>query len=187
VHDGWNVDIVEGLLGRRGSRSDAGMTAGAERPMEQTPEPASPLNEKIIRGVSGFARFIAFILILLLMVVVTLTTTELAVLIVRGISRATRTSLLDVEQMLELYGAFLLVLVGMELLTSLKTYVRHGSVDVEVVLEVALVALAQKIIILEPSVSPMKQFGLAALILALAAAFWWVHSTRHPRAPTAAG
>jgi uncharacterized membrane protein (DUF373 family) len=111
------------------------------------------------------------------MVVVTLSTFELALLTVRDLSLA-REKLLDTYEMFDLFGFFLLVLVGMELITSLKEYVRVGAVQVEVVLEVALIALAQRVIILDPGAPPHSQFGLAALILALAGSFWCVRASR---------
>jgi uncharacterized membrane protein (DUF373 family) len=109
--------------------------------------------------------------------VVTLTTFELALLTFKDLWHA-REKLLDADEMFDLFGFFLLVLVGMELLTSLKQYVRVGAVQVEVVLEVALVALAQKVIILNPGARPSAVFGLAALILALAGSFWLVRTAR---------
>jgi uncharacterized membrane protein (DUF373 family) len=144
------------------------------------------VSERLVALVKGFERGIAFALLVLLVVVVTLATIELGVLLYKDVVVA-REQLLNVEQTFELFGSFLLVFVGLELLTSLKEYVRHGSVHVEVVLEVALVALAQKLIILNPKSSPLTQLGLAALVLALAGAFWCVRAARarHPAQPPA--
>ena len=145
-------------------------------------EPKLPVSERVALLVKLFERAVAFALLLLLVVVVTLATLELAGLVFRDVSLA-RNTLLDADQLLELFGAFLLVLIGMELLTSLKDYVRHGAVRAEIVLEVALIAIAQKVIILNPRTSALNQFSLAALILALAGAFWWVRTARRRRAP----
>jgi uncharacterized membrane protein (DUF373 family) len=150
--------------------------------VEPTHDPVQSASAKVVRFVKGFERIVAFTLLVLLMIVVTLTTFELAVLTFRDLSLA-RWKLLDVEQMLDLFGFFLLVLVGTELLASLKEYVRVGAVQMEVVFEVALVALAQKVIILNPVADPVSQFGLAALILALAGSFWFVRSTRRRHEP----
>ena len=150
--------------------------------MESTPKPGPPLSEKVVGFVKGFERIVAFALLVLLMIVVTLSTFELALLTVRDLSIA-REKLLDADLMFDLFGFFLLVMVGMELLTSLKQYVRVGAVHVEVVLEVALIALAQKVIILNPGAPPHSQFGLAALILALAGSFWCVRASRRAHEP----
>jgi uncharacterized membrane protein (DUF373 family) len=145
--------------------------------------PKPPVSERVSAFVLLFERSVAFALLVLLVIVVTLATAELAGLVVRDVRLATN-ALLETEKMLELFGAFLLVLVGMELLTSLKEYVRNGAVRAETVLEVALIALAQKVIILNPRANPLEHLGLAALILSLAAAFWWVRTARRRRAVT---
>src|SRR5512133_188487 len=125
--------------------------------MEPTNPPPLPLTERVVAITKGFERVIAFVLLLLLMIVVTLATAELGKLLYKDLF-VSRETLLDVEHMFELFGGFLLIFVGLELLTSLKAYVRHGAVHVEVVLEVALVALAQKVIVLNPRSDPLKQF-----------------------------
>jgi uncharacterized membrane protein (DUF373 family) len=154
--------------------------------MEPTHGPELPeQSEKVVTIVKYFERFIAVALLFLLMIVVTLATVELAALLYKDLFVIRGKTLLDVEQTFELFGSFLLVFVGLELLTSLKAFVRKGTVHVEVVLEVALVALAQKVILLSPTSGPLVQLGVAALILALAGALWWVRDARHRHRPPA--
>jgi uncharacterized membrane protein (DUF373 family) len=143
-------------------------------------EPKLPVSERVAAFVKLFERAVAFALLVLLVVVVTLTTIELAGIVARDLSLA-KNALLDADQLLELFGAFLLVMIGLELLTSLKDYVRHAAVRAELVLEVALIAVAQKVIILNPRAGALAQLSLAALILALAGAFWWVRTARRRR------
>ena len=65
-------------------------------------------------------------------------------------------------------------LIGVELLEMLKAYVKKDVIHVRVVLEVALIAMARKIIIEEPNVVPnLTLFGIAALILALRIALYF--------------
>jgi uncharacterized membrane protein (DUF373 family) len=131
------------------------------------------------RVVKGFEMVIVTVLMLLLMVIVAISTAELGWVLVRDFS-SVRGMVLDVEEMLEVFGFFLLVLVGLELLTSLKLYVRKGMVQVELVLEVALIGVAQKVIVLDTSrTGGMTLLGLATLILSLAAAYYLVRVARH--------
>jgi uncharacterized membrane protein (DUF373 family) len=128
-----------------------------------------------------FERVVVLVLVSFLMVVVAITTLELGWLLLRDILSMGRL-MLDVEEMLELFGFFLLVLIGLELITTLKVYMGEGVVHGEVVLEVALIAVAQKIIILDTSrASGLTVFGLATLIVALAASFWLVRAAGHRR------
>jgi uncharacterized membrane protein (DUF373 family) len=149
--------------------------------MENAPPPegrVSVLWRRFTDLVGSFERAVVFALIVLLMIVVGAATAELGVELAKDLT-SRETSLLDVEEMFSLFGYFLLVLIGLELLKTLKTYVHEGVVQVEVVLEVALIAVAQKLIILNLSkVAPPFVYGLAALILTLSLAFWLV---RHGR------
>jgi uncharacterized membrane protein (DUF373 family) len=133
---------------------------------------------KWTRLINRYERIVIYILLALLMVVIAVSVAELAWLLLKDLSWAGGL-LLDTDEMFNLFGFFLLVLIGVELLTTLKTYISESVVHVEVVLEVALIAIAQKIIILDASkVGPLYLFGLAGLVLTLAAAFWWVRVAR---------
>jgi uncharacterized membrane protein (DUF373 family) len=76
--------------------------------------------------------------------------------------------------LLEIFGYFLLVLIGEELIETLKAYLKKDVIHVRVVLEVALIAVARKVIIEEPNNLPsLTLFGIAALILALGIASYF--------------
>ncbi|MGA9584944.1 MAG: phosphate-starvation-inducible PsiE family protein [Terracidiphilus sp.] len=109
----------------------------------------------------------------LLIVVVLLSTVHLGALIVEEVLKPPRW-LIPVEGLLDIFGYFLLVLIGVELLETLKAYLRKDVIHVRVVLEVALIAMARKVIIEEPNTVPgTTLFGIAALILALGIAFYF--------------
>ena len=118
----------------------------------------------------------------MLVVVMLLSTAHLAVLIGEEIWKPPRW-LIPVQGLLDIFGYFLLVLIGVELLETLKAYVRKDVIHVRVVLEVALIAMARKVIIEEPNaVSSLTLLGIAALILALAVAFYFERQAK--RDPT---
>ena len=83
--------------------------------------------------------------------------------------------MLHVEQLLELIGSFLLVLIGLELLDTVKTYLTSKKVHVEVVLLVSIIAIARKVVILEPKdIDSLKLIGIAAIIAALTIGYYFV-------------
>jgi uncharacterized membrane protein (DUF373 family) len=123
-------------------------------------------------------RFTVMVLAGMLLVVVVLSTAHLAVLIGEEIWKPPR-FLIPVQGLLEIFGYFLLVLIGVELLETLKAYLKKDTIHVRVVLEVALIAMARKAIIEEPSTTPgLTLFGVAALILALGIAFYFERQTQ---------
>lgn len=118
-------------------------------------------------------KFVVLILAGLLTIVMVLSTIHLGVLIAGEIWKPPR-FLIHVQGLLEIFGFFLLVLIGVELLETLKAYLRKDVIHVRVVLEVALIAMARKVIVEEPNNIPsLTLFGIAALILALGVAFYF--------------
>jgi uncharacterized membrane protein (DUF373 family) len=103
----------------------------------------------------------------MLVVVLILSTIHLGVLIGEEIMARPR-FLIRVQGLLDIFGYFLLVLIGVELIETLKAYLKEATLHLRVVLEVALIAMARKVIIEEPNDVPsLTLFGIAALILAL--------------------
>lgn len=87
--------------------------------------------------------------------------------------------LLEIDELLELFGLFLLVLIGIELLHSVKTYIVRREFHLETILTVALVAVARKIIVLEPKELPEGTLlGIAALVIALALGYYIMRRSR---------
>jgi uncharacterized membrane protein (DUF373 family) len=118
-------------------------------------------------------RLIAVALSVLLIIVVALSTVHLGFLIAEEIWQTPK-FLIPVQGLIDIFAFFLLVLIGVELLETLKAYLRKDVLHVRVVLEVALIAMARKVIILEPDhVSGLTLLGVAALILALGVAFYF--------------
>jgi uncharacterized membrane protein (DUF373 family) len=128
-------------------------------------------------------KFTVFALAGMLAVVVLLSTLHLGVLITQEVWAPPR-FLIRVQGLLEIFGYFLLVLIGVELLETLKAYLKKDIIHVRVVLEVALIAMARKVIIEEPNAVPgVTLFGIAALILALGIAFYFERQAKREVVP----
>jgi uncharacterized membrane protein (DUF373 family) len=83
--------------------------------------------------------------------------------------------LLRTGELLELFGQFLLVLIGIELLHSMKVFAVRRVVHLEAVFIVAMIAVARKVIVLEPTALPDGALlGIAAIALALALGYFVV-------------
>lgn len=86
--------------------------------------------------------------------------------------------MLEMHELLDIFGLFLLVLLGLELLETMKAYLRENIVHVEVVMIVAIIAIARKVIILDLKVlDGMTLIGLAALLAALAFGYVYIKRT----------
>lgn len=121
-----------------------------------------------------FERIITIILILLMVVVVSLATLDLGWGIVQEVIKPPFI-FIDVEKLLDIFGLFLLVLIGIELLDTIRAYLKEHVVHEEVILAAALIAVARKVIVLDvKKTDPLIIFGIAAIILAVSAAYWIV-------------
>ena len=119
-----------------------------------------------------FEYVIVFSLIIMMVIVVVLTTVELGWIIIRDIITPP-IIILEIDELLEIFGFFLLVLIGIELLETIKAYLINHVIHVEIVLEVALIAIARKVIILDINrYESLTLVGVAALISAVALAFF---------------
>ncbi len=82
---------------------------------------------------------------------------------------------LGVQDLFGLFGLFLMVLIGLELMTSIQMYLDHNSIHAELMLLVAITAITRKIVILDAkNIDPMIMFGIGAVIIALALGYYLV-------------
>jgi uncharacterized membrane protein (DUF373 family) len=113
------------------------------------------------------------ILMVMMAIVLGLATLDLGWLIIKDILQPPLL-LLSVDQLLDIFGLFMLVVIGIELLeTLMKTYITQGHPHYEVVLSVAIIAIARKVIILDlKKIDGLSLIGIATIILALTAGYF---------------
>src|SRR5262249_36570466 len=128
--------------------------------------------EEVLAHLKRFELLIAWSLAILLVLVILLATVDLAVTLIKNLIYLEPHFLISVDQLLDLFGLFLIILLGLELLETVKAYLREDLIKVEAVVIVAIIAIARKVIILElKEPSPLGLLGLAALVLSLAASY----------------
>ena len=92
--------------------------------------------------------------------------------------------LLDINELLDIFGLFLLVLLGIELIYTLKTYLTENEVHVEVILLVALIAIGRKVIILDvKELSGLTLVGIATIIIALSVGYYFIKQHLNQKGP----
>lgn len=125
-----------------------------------------------------FERIIIISLITMLALVLSLYTIDLGLIVVKAIL-SPPIFLLDISELLDIFGFFMLVLIGIELLESVKTYLSKNVIPVEVVFTVALIAVARKIIILDvKELSNFTLLGLASIVIALSVGYYLLKRSR---------
>ena len=86
-------------------------------------------------------------------------------------------------------GDLLTLLIAVEVLQNVTSYLRRQVVQIELVLLTAMTAVARKVIVLPPGAENKPQLlgGLGIAVLALAAAFWLVRGVNIRQPPARTG
>lgn len=129
----------------------------------------------MIDRIKKFERMLILTLVVMMTVVLLLATIELGYIIIKDIF-SPPVLLLEIDELLEIFGLFMLVLIGIELLeTIVKTYLHQATDHARIVMAVAIIAVARKVIILDvKETSGLMLLGLAALVLALSVGYFLI-------------
>lgn len=125
-----------------------------------------------------FERFMYIALIVFLIVVLVFTLLELGWLMAIGLFGVS-TFRLENQEVLELFGYFLLILIGLELLQTIRVYLERREFHVEIILLVAIIAIARKVILLGTETSG-ELIGIALVIIALCGGYFLIRRAGIP-------
>ena len=90
--------------------------------------------------------------------------------------------LLTISDILATFGAFMAVLIAIEIFVNIIIYLRDDVIHVKIVLATALMAIARKVIILDYAViEPEYVWATAGVTLAMGIAYWLVVSRGEPQ------
>jgi uncharacterized membrane protein (DUF373 family) len=126
----------------------------------------------MLKIIERIERCVVFVLVFLLLIAVVLGTFELGRVLLIEIATAPR-FLVEVNRLFESFALFLVIVIGLELLKSIKSYLEQGSINPSFVIEVAIIALGNKLITLDlKHVAPELLMGMAAIFFGLAATYF---------------
>lgn len=84
--------------------------------------------------------------------------------------------IMNIGDILATFGAFMVVLIAIEIFQNIILYLRDDIIHVKIVLSTALMAVARKVIILDyDELAPMYIFATALVLAATAIAYYIVH------------
>ncbi len=127
-------------------------------------------------------RIIAITLLALMGVVVTSGALEVAWVVFHDLFQPPGI-FIGVEDLFDIFGLFLMVLIGLELMTSIEMYLKDNTIHAELMFLVALTAVARKVVILDAkTMDPMTVFSIAALVIALSGGYFFIKKSNAPGA-----
>jgi uncharacterized membrane protein (DUF373 family) len=130
----------------------------------------------MLEEINKFERIVYTVLILLLGAVVICAIAELILMFIRDLFNP-GIGLLDNGEIVAVLGSFLLVLITVELLDTMKAYITENVIHVEVVVLLAIIAIARKVILLDPtstSTDSGELIGIGIIVVGLAAAYYLI-------------
>jgi uncharacterized membrane protein (DUF373 family) len=134
------------------------------------------MREKILQVYRYFEHFIVLILLGLLMAVVLYATVGLVVFIILTMAEKlhTREVTLTLPLLHDVFAGFLTLLIGLELMKTIVMYLEEHIIHVEVVLSVAMIAIARHAIDVDYKlVPPLTMIGMGSIIIALAVGYFF--------------
>lgn len=83
--------------------------------------------------------------------------------------------LLNISDILNTFGAFLAVLIAIEIFVNITLYLRDDVIHVNLVVATALMAIARKVIVFDfKTMGPEYIWATAAVVLALGITYWLI-------------
>ncbi len=132
--------------------------------------------EPLIKGLQRIIRGAVRLLAILMVFVIVMGVVDVAWTLYEKLVAAPK-FILTISDMLATFGAFMAVLIAIEIFVNITIYLRDDVIHVKIVIATALMAIARKVIILDFStVSADYVFGIAAVTLAMSVAYFLIHT-----------
>ena len=139
----------------------------------------------VVRIQERFEKIIVSVLILMLIIVISFTTYDMGHRLFTAIFQRTEMLFqLEKDDIYKIFSAFLLVLIGIELLQAMSVYLKENAIHVETVLLVAIIAVSLHLIDVNyEETDALKLIGFASLILSLTIGYFFIKKAIHKIKP----
>ena len=139
-------------------------------------EPKNGKKHPLIVVAEKGKRIIAGVLLVMMLVLLGVAVLELVwlplTIAIPALPGDANSLILTEQELLDIFGVFLSVLIALELVETVEVYFKDHEVHAEIVLLVALIAIARKVVLLDlGKYEPLTILGLAALFIGIAAAY----------------
>lgn len=125
-------------------------------------------------------RIVIITLIVFMVILLSIAAFEVGVIIYMELSTSFSNSnlLIDINNLMDIFGFLMIILIGFELLETIKLYINENTFHAEVILMISIIAVSRKVIILNYSKEdPIMIFAMAVLIVSLSAGYYLLKKT----------
>ena len=130
---------------------------------------------RMMKYVDAFQTLVIKTIILMMVVVILSSTLEVGWIILHSLITPPF-FFLNVEKLLDIFGLFFLVIIGIELLETIKMIITESIMNVGVIILVGITAIVRKVITIDlKTTPPLFLMGLGVLVLSLAGAYYLIN------------
>lgn len=154
------------------TEKDAESNPGVGRKHELHQELPMDFPDPFFRGLHGIIRFAIRVLAVLMVLVILWGVGDVIYIIYERLLTPPYL-LLNINDIFYTFGAFMAVLIAVEIFINIRLYLGTNVFPVQLVVATALMAIARKVIVLDfETLTPMYLIGIAATTLALGVTYW---------------
>lgn len=133
------------------------------------------LNEPLIAKIYAAVKFLVRVLAVLMLFVILMGVVDVGWTVYQKLMTPP-VFILTISDMLASFGAFMAVLIAIEILINITIYLRDDVIHVKIVMATALMAIARKVIILDfGEVEPSYVYGIGVVVIAMSVGYWLIH------------
>jgi uncharacterized membrane protein (DUF373 family) len=131
----------------------------------------------MLKYVRILQKAIVFLLLFIMSLILLVSTVNIILTVVAGAVSAPN-DFFTADRLQSLFGLFLVILIGIELLDTVKAFLEEEMVHVEIVLLVAIIAIARKVIVWDFSEYHVRElYSLAVMLISLAISYAIIKGT----------
>ncbi|MDD3406801.1 MAG: phosphate-starvation-inducible PsiE family protein [Methanomicrobium sp.] len=133
------------------------------------------MQKKIVNAITNIQLAAYLILMIVLTVVTLFSLYELIVVVGYYLLFDETPLILEGLGILAFFEFFLLILIGLELMDTIKSFIETKRIEVGIVIILAIIAISRKIIVINPDyTSEFELVGIGAIVIALTAGYYFV-------------
>ncbi len=139
--------------------------------------------DKAVSSIRIAKKWMSFFVLILMTIIVAVAIVELGIILYLDLFDPTDDVLfLEIDEIFRIFGFFFIILIGFELVETIEMYFKDNVIHAEVVLLVAVIAVARKVILLDlEKYEPLAIIGLGLIILSLGGCYWFIKLSHRSR------
>lgn len=140
----------------------------------EPPETLNPADARFVSRLQSVIHVAVKILAVLMVVVILFGVADVVYVLYTRLN-AHPYYLIEISDILATFGAFMAVLIAIEIFINIVSYLRDDSIQLEIVIATAYMAILRKVIVLDyKETAPEYVLATAAVVLALSVGYWLV-------------